>query len=79
MTLEIQIAIVFLLTTALDFVWAQYTFATTNRQPALAGLYAIGIYGLGGLATIGYTENHWLLLPAIAGCFVGTYAAVRRT
>jgi hypothetical protein len=32
---------------------------------------------LGGTAVIGYTSDPWMLIPAGAGAFVGTYAAVK--
>ena len=73
---------VFTALTVLDFVWARYTYAMTNKKTLRAGGYAAMIIGLGGFATISYTSNHWLLLPAAAGAFCGTVLAVyleRRT
>lgn len=74
----LKIIAVFFITVALDYVWALYTLATADRRPFVASLCAIGIYALGGMATIGYTSDHWLLIPAVLGCFVGTYIAVRK-
>lgn len=62
---------------ALDFVWAKYTYAMTARHPTLAGVYASVIILFSGYAAIGYTQNPWMLLPAMAGAFVGTWLAVR--
>ncbi len=67
---------VFLALAALDFVWAKYTFAMTARKSAAAGAYASGIILLSGAAAIGYTSDPMLLLPAMAGAFVGTWVAV---
>ena len=72
-------ALVFASLFALDFVWARYTFAMTSGRPAIAGSYASVLIVLSGAAAIGYTSDPWMLIPAAAGAFLGTYAAVRRT
>jgi hypothetical protein len=77
MIVELQICLAFLSVAALDFVWAKYTYAMTGRRPIAAGLYASAIFGLGGVAVLTYATNPWMLLPAVAGAFVGTYIAVR--
>lgn len=74
----LQVVVVFAVTVALDYVWALYTLATAERRPLAASLSAVGIYALAGFATINYTGNHWMLIPATLGCFVGTYAAVSK-
>lgn len=74
----LQVVVVFAVTVALDYAWALYTLATAERRPFAASVSAVAIYALAGFATINYTGNHWMLIPAVAGCFVGTYIAVRR-
>lgn len=71
--------IVFLAMFALDFVWAYYTRAVTSGHAAKAAAWATGIILLSGTAQIGYTQNAWLLIPAMLGAFGGTYAALRLT
>jgi hypothetical protein len=73
----IDALIVFCALAALDFVWAYYTLAVTKKQSVLAASLASVIILLSGAAAIGYTSNHWMLLPAMAGAFVGTLAAIR--
>lgn len=68
---------VFIALFMLDFVWAKYTYAMTQKAAAWAGGYACVIILLGGYAAIGYTQNPWLLVPAMAGAFAGTWLAVR--
>ena len=70
-------AIIFLAVTALDFVWARYTRYVNDAKGIHAGIAAVIIMVLGGTAVIGYTSDPWMLLPAGAGAFVGTYAAVK--
>jgi hypothetical protein len=59
-----------------DFCWAIYTAKIQQNNPMMAGLWAIAIYGISAGVTIGYTQDHWLLVPACAGAFVGTYIGV---
>jgi len=61
----------------LDFVWARYTIAMTDRSATKAAGYAGIIIVLSGAAQIGYTADPWLLIPAFLGAFAGTYVAVR--
>lgn len=68
---------VFVALAALDFFWARYTQAITNKRAVFAGAYAIVILALGGFSVISYTTDHTLLIPACLGAFVGTFAAVR--
>ena len=69
--------VVFMSVAALDFVWAHYTKCINSGRAIGAGVYAAIIIVLGGTAVIGYTSDPWMLLPAGAGAFVGTYAAVK--
>jgi hypothetical protein len=73
----IQAVGVFAALFALDFVWAKYTFAMTEKRPILSGAYASGLIVLSGAAAVGYTQNPWLLIPAALGAFCGTWVAVR--
>lgn len=70
---------VFLALFALDFVWAKYTFALSSRRHWQAASYASVIIFLSGGAAVGYVSNPWLLAPAMAGAFAGTFVAVRVT
>ncbi len=69
--------IVFFALIAVDFAWARYTQAIKRGMPMMSSVYAMAILGLGAFGIISYTSNHWLLIPACAGAFVGTYVAVR--
>ena len=66
----------FLALAILDFCWALYVGKVKDGNAMQAGLWAIALYALGAGATIGWIENHWLLLPACAGAFVGTCVGV---
>lgn len=61
----------------LDFIWAEYTKAVTAKRVwAAAGLGSV-LFLMGGGVAISYVQNHWLLLPAAAGSFVGTVLSLK--
>lgn len=68
---------VFIAVAVLDFVWAKYTSYVNDSRAVYAGVAAVLIMVLGGTAVIGYTSDPLMLIPAGAGAFVGTYAAVK--
>jgi hypothetical protein len=72
-----QALLVFLALFALDFVWAKYTIAMTERAAIKASGFAGVVILLSGAAQIGYTANPWLLIPAFVGAFAGTWCALR--
>lgn len=69
----------FLVMVALDYVWARYTqhIAAFPPRPYRAACYAVGIMLLGAITVLGYTEDHWMLIPVGLGSFVGTFIAVK--
>jgi hypothetical protein len=73
-----QALIVFFATIAMDWVWAKYTIAISAKQALWAGWYSMWILGLGSIAVLSYTSNPWMLIPAVAGAYVGTVLAVCR-
>lgn len=58
---------------ALDFVWARYVIVLTKKHIAVGGGYAAAIMLLNGVVTLTYVSDPWMILPAAAGAFVGTY------
>ena len=70
-------ACMFAMVFALDYVWAGYTKSVASDRALLASGYSALIFLIGGLSTIGYVANPWLLIPAIAGGVSGTYCAMK--
>lgn len=56
----------------LDFAWAKYNIATAQKQVTRSAIYSVAIYLLSALVIMQYIDNHWLLIPASVGAFVGT-------
>lgn len=67
----------FLATFALDLCWVYYIRSVEARQPLAAAHWAAFLYLTAAAATVGFVDNPWLLIPATAGAFVGTYVAVQ--
>lgn len=68
--------IAFLIMASLDAIWARYI-AAISGKPALKGaVWSAAIVAMGGIATVQYTQNSVLLIPAAIGAFVGTYLSV---
>lgn len=68
---------VFLALFLADFAWAVCVRKVRDDSPVAAGLWAVAIFVPTAAGVISYTADHWLLIPAIAGTFVGTWAGVR--
>jgi len=74
----IEYALVFASMLALDYVYAKYTQAAAHHKPTAAGLWASGILPLNYVVITGYLDNPWMLLPAVAGAFCGTWYATKK-
>lgn len=62
-----------------DFVWARYITAIAEARKLHASAWAVALLVLSGVATIAYVNNHWMLIPAAAGAFVGTWFSIRKS
>lgn len=70
---------VFLSMTIVDFSWAVYVKAVADERIVLAGVYAMVIVFFGAFTAISYVEDKWMLVPAMAGAFVGTLMSIAFT
>ena len=64
---------VFLATALMDVFWAQYIRATAGKRAFAGGVYAALLLGLSATVVMAYVNNVAMILPAMAGAFVGTY------
>lgn len=62
---------------AADFAWAVCVRKVRDDAPIAAGLWAVAIFIPTAAGVISYTTDPWLLVPATAGTFAGTWAGVR--
>lgn len=69
---------VFVATVAVDYAWSAYMMAAAEKQPHKAAFWSLMIVLLGAFSFLSYVDNRWLLIPAAAGAYVGTWFAVWR-
>ena len=60
-----------------DIVYTLLLKSVQNDRPLAASIWASVITFLGGVAVINYTTDNMMIIPAIAGAFVGTYVGMR--
>lgn len=60
-----------------DVLYAVYLKSIENNRPVFASMMATIVFFVASIATIGYVDNHWLLIPACLGAFAGTYVGVK--
>lgn len=69
--------LIFVIDFVVSFAWANCVKAISNDKPSNAGLWSGFITLAGAITVIGYTQNHWLLIPAVLGSSLGTYLSVK--
>lgn len=69
--------VTFLSIFVLDIVYTYYLRCVANDNVLGASFWSVACYILGSVAVISYTTNHWLIIPALAGAFCGTYAGMK--
>jgi uncharacterized membrane protein YfcA len=62
---------------ALDIVYTYYLRCVQENKAIGASSWSVACYILGSIAVINYTTNHWLLIPAMAGAFAGTWVGMK--
>jgi uncharacterized membrane protein YfcA len=61
----------------LDVVYTYYLRCVADNSVLGASFWSVACYIFGSVAVINYTTNHWLLIPAMAGAFVGTFVGMK--
>jgi hypothetical protein len=69
--------VTFLAIFLLDIVYTYYLRCVQYNQAVQAGGWSVACYILGSVAVINYTTDHWLIIPAMAGAFCGTYVGMK--
>jgi hypothetical protein len=67
----------FLLTCFLDYGWGLYIAAVSNKQEIRASIYSAIIFVSGMAVTVFTVEDHFAILPGVAGTVLGTYFSVK--
>lgn len=69
----------FCLVFLMDVIWTRLTQATVARAPGVAAAWSTSLYLLSTYAVYSVIHDLWLLIPAAAGAYLGTYVAVKRS
>jgi hypothetical protein len=67
---------IFLSTLAADFAWTKYNMHSAAKHAHRAAAWSATIILFGAINVMSYTANHWLVIPALLGAYVGTYLAI---
>lgn len=73
MSIWILVISVFFVDLTVAFAWTECVKCVERRQAIQASLWAGFLTLLGGFTIINYTNNNWLLVPAVIGTILGTY------
>ncbi len=76
MSYWLQIVGIFIAMFVTDVCWTLYFIKLEARRGIAAGLYAGIIYLLGAITVKNYVEDFTLIMPAIAGSFLGTWLTI---
>lgn len=60
-----------------DFLYVKYTQHAARCNAVTASHYATALFGTMGVVTCTYVDNHWMLIPAAAGAWCGTFLGCR--
>lgn len=67
---------IFVLTVVIDVLWVGYMHAVSMNQAHRASLCSVAMFLAGSIAVLSYVHDWRMLLPAIAGNYVGTWLGV---
>jgi uncharacterized membrane protein YfcA len=59
-----------------DIFYVYYLKSVQEGKALKASCWSVVIFLIACVALINYTTDHWLLLPAAAGAFLGTYVGM---
>jgi hypothetical protein len=68
--------LIFIATIIVDVAWTLYLIKVEERKVIQSGVWAVVIYLVGALVVLSYSHNHYLLIPAVIGSFIGTAGTV---
>jgi predicted membrane channel-forming protein YqfA (hemolysin III family) len=68
--------LIFIATIIVDIAWTLYLIKVEERKAVQSGVWAVVIYLIGALVVLSYSTNHYLLIPAVIGSFIGTAGTV---
>jgi hypothetical protein len=65
-------AITFAAVFATDLIYVYFVKSIQDNRPLMAAWWSTAVTFTASVAVINYTEDHWALIPALAGAYCGT-------
>ena len=65
-------AITFAAVFATDLIYVYFVKSIQDDRPMMAAWWSVAVTFTASVAVINYTEDHWALIPALAGAYCGT-------
>ena len=62
---------------ATDLLYMYFVKSIQQNQPISAGQWSMVVTLTASIAVINYTEDHYALIPALFGAFVGTWVGMK--
>jgi uncharacterized membrane protein YfcA len=69
--------ITFIAVLATDLLYVYFVKNIQADRPLAAAWWSMVVTFTASVAVINYTEDHWQLVPALIGAFVGTYIGMK--
>ena len=70
--------LVFFAAALYDLCWARYLQAAAQGKRIMAACWSVTVYLVGLVGLVGVLDvSSWMIIPEVAGLFVGTVAGVR--
>ena len=60
-----------------DVFYTYYLKAVQDNQAMRASLWGVVVFFVAAIAVVNYTTNHWLMIPACLGAFLGTFVGMK--
>ena len=57
---------------ATDLIYVYFVKSIQDDRPMMAAWWSMAVTFTASVAVINYTEDHWALIPALAGAYCGT-------
>ena len=73
----IKCILIFLMMMIVDYIWGHYIKNLNDGKALKAAIFSSLIISIGSFSTINYVENHYFIIPAITGGFIGTFYAAK--
>lgn len=68
----LEYVITFFAVFATDLIYVYFVRSIQDNRPLMAAWWSMAVTFTASVAVINYTQDHWALIPALAGAYFGT-------